>query len=106
MGRLLRIAIPGQPLHIMYRGNNRQDIFQREEDYCRFKSDLDMSMKQNDCNMHAYVMMTNHFYFLLTPHAEQALFGLMQSIDRRYVRYVNNEYGRSGSSAVDQSILG
>ncbi len=39
MARLPRIVILGEPLHIMHRGNNRQDIFQCEEDYFRFLED-------------------------------------------------------------------
>jgi len=97
MARLPRIVIPGEPLHIMHRGNNRQDIFQREEDYFRFLGDLKASLKQYDCDLHAYVLMTNHFHFLLTPHTGEALSGLMQSIGRRYVRYMNKEYSRSGT---------
>ena len=97
MARLPRIVIPGEPLHIMHRGNNRQDIFQREEDYFRFLDGLKASLKQYDCDLHAYVLMTNHFHFLLTPHTVNALSGLMQSIGRRYVRYVNKEYSRSGT---------
>ena len=97
MARLPRNVIPGEPLHIMHRGNNRQGIFQREEDYYRFLEDLKATLKQYDCDLHAYVLMTNHFHFLLTPHTVKALSGLMQSIGRRYVRYVNKEYSRSGT---------
>ena len=100
MARLPRIVIPGEPLHIMHRGNNRQDIFQREEDYFRFLDTLKASLKQYDCDLHAYVLMTNHFHFLLTPHTVEALSGLMQSIGRRYVRYVNKEYNRSGTLSM------
>ena len=97
MARLPRIVIADEPLHIMHRGNNRQDIFQYEEDYLRFLGDLKSSLKQYDCDLHTYVLMTNHFHFLLTPHTVKALSGLMQSIGRRYVRYVNKEYNRSGT---------
>ena len=58
---------------------------------------LKASLKQYDCDLHAYALMTNHFHFLLTPHTVNALSGLMQSIGRRYVRYVNKEYNRSGT---------
>ena len=33
MARLPRFVIPGQPQHIIVRGNNREPIFYREEDY-------------------------------------------------------------------------
>ena len=34
------IVIPNQPLHIMHRGNNRQDVFLCFEDRQRFLEDL------------------------------------------------------------------
>ena len=97
MARWPRIVIPEESLHILHRGNNRQDIFQREEDYLHFLEDVKSSLKQYDCDLHAYVLMTNHFHFLLTPHTIQALSCFMQSIGRRYVRYVNKVYSRSGT---------
>jgi putative transposase len=39
LARLPRIVISDEPMHIMHRGNNRQDIFQREEDYLHFLDD-------------------------------------------------------------------
>jgi putative transposase len=41
--------------------------------------------------------MTNHVHLLVTPAAEDALPELMQSIGRRYVRHVNDTYGRTGT---------
>ncbi len=40
MARLPRIVVPNQPLHIMHRGNNRQDIFESVEDMSRIKEDV------------------------------------------------------------------
>ncbi|GAB4365770.1 MAG: hypothetical protein Kow0060_23240 [Methylohalobius crimeensis] len=39
MARLPRYVIPGQPQHIIQRGNNRQVIFAGDEDY-RFFRDI------------------------------------------------------------------
>ena len=33
MARLLRFVIPGQPQHVIQRGNNRDVIFVADEDY-------------------------------------------------------------------------
>lgn len=33
MARLPRFVLPGQPQHVIQRGNNRQDIFDAEDDY-------------------------------------------------------------------------
>lgn len=44
-----------------------------------------------------YVLMTNHVHLLLTPESAQAPSLLLQSVGRRYVRYVNHVYRRSGT---------
>ncbi len=68
MPRQPRIVIPDQPLHIMHRGNNRQDVFLSFEDHQRFLEDLAVSLKKSGCSLYAYVLMTNHFHLLLSPH--------------------------------------
>lgn len=41
--------------------------------------------------------MTNHVHLLATPDEPHGLSSMMQSLGRRYVRYVNKVYGRSGT---------
>ncbi|MEG7522687.1 MAG: transposase, partial [Chromatiales bacterium] len=41
--------------------------------------------------------MTNHVHLLVTPKKPNAISSMMQSIGRRYVRYINKEYRRSGT---------
>jgi putative transposase len=41
--------------------------------------------------------MTNHVHLLASPHATDAVSNMMQAIGRRYVRYFNREYRRSGT---------
>ena len=67
MARLPRLVLPDQPLHIMHRGNNRQNIFENEEDMTRILSDIAESLHKADCKLHAYVIMTNHLHILLSP---------------------------------------
>ena len=47
--------------------------------------------------VHAYVLMTNHVHLLLTPHHAGAVARTLQALGRRYVRYVNDTYGRTGT---------
>ena len=51
----------------MHRGNNRQDIFESEEDITRIKEDIEHSLLKSGCSLHAYVIMTNHLHLLVTP---------------------------------------
>ena len=97
MARLSRIVIPNQPLHIMHRGNNRQDIFDSEEDMVRIKADIKASLSKSGCSLHAYVIMTNHLHLLITPRNKAKLAAFMQSVANRYVRYFNAQHQRTGT---------
>ncbi len=41
--------------------------------------------------------MTNHVHLLVTPQDREGISRLMQYVGRRYVPYVNHEYGRTGT---------
>jgi putative transposase len=49
------------------------------------------------CQIHAYVLMTNHIHLLATPSDSQGITRMMQYIERHYVPYVNHTYVGSGS---------
>jgi putative transposase len=97
MPRKPRIVITGQPLHVLQRGNNRQAIFFAEKDYRVFLEAVRAACAKYGCAVHAYVLMTNHVHLLVTPEHENSLSSMMQSVGRRYVRYVNDRYRRSGT---------
>ncbi len=97
MARLSRIVIPNQPLHIMHRGNNRQNIFESEKDMVRIKEDIKVSLSKSGCSLHAYVIMTNHLHLLITPQNKAQLATFMQSVANRYVRYFNVLHQRTGT---------
>ena len=97
MARLSRIVVPDQPLHIIHRGNNRQDIFESEDDMLRIKEDIEISLSKSNCYLHAYVIMTNHLHLLITPKNKEQLAKFMQSMANRYVRYFNVKHQRTGT---------
>ena len=97
MARLQRISPAGIPVHVIQRGNNRQACFVSDEDHRAYVGWLKEYSKKYEVDIHAWVMMTNHVHLLCTPRQEGALSRMMQSQGRRYVRYFNFEYRRSGT---------
>ena len=97
MARLPRYVIPGQPQHIIQRGNNRQVIFAAEADYQFFRDALVEAANKHDLAIHAYVWMTNHIHLLATPGEENSISKVFQSVGRKYVQYFNFTYQRSGT---------
>lgn len=97
MARKPRFNLPGIPQHIIHRGNNRQACFHDERDYRHFLADLRDAADKNDCHVHAYVLMPNHVHLLVTPMTEHGVTHLMQDLGRKYVRYFNRRYQRTGT---------
>ncbi len=97
MSRKPRIVLPGHPVHIIQRGNNRTATFYTHEDYQYYLEALHAACIKYQCSLHAYVLMTNHVHLLVTPDAEKSISQMMQSDGRRYVRYINKSYQRTGT---------
>jgi REP element-mobilizing transposase RayT len=78
-GPLPRYFVPGQPQHIILRGNNRQAIFAAEQDYLFFRDCLVEAAQRFGLGVHAYVWMTNHVHLLATPNDGASLPKALQS---------------------------
>src|SRR5512147_2983635 len=97
MARPPRLELPGVPLHVIQRGNNRTTCFFGDADRRFYLTCLARAAAARGCSVHAYVLMTNHVHLLVTPRAEGAVGAMMQDIGRRYVRVLNTLHGRTGS---------
>ena len=97
MARLPRFVIPGQPQHVIIRGINREVIFNTEEDYRFYLEKLTDACEKFACQLHAYVLMSNHVHLLLTPVNENSIAKVIQSVGRYYVQYFNYHYDRTGT---------
>ncbi|NZA26113.1 transposase, partial [Luteimonas sp. SJ-92] len=97
MPRMKCLDLAGVTQHVIQRGNDRQACFFQETDYLRYLQDLREASLNYGCRLHAYVLMTNHVHLLVTPEAEGSVSRMMQAVGRRYVRYVNDSSGRTGT---------
>ncbi len=95
MARPLRIEYEGAFYHVTARGNERRKIFQSERDYQKFLSNLKEAIQKYNVVLHAYVLMGNHYHFLVeTPEANLSAF--MQTINSAYTTYFNIKRKRAG----------
>jgi putative transposase len=97
MARHPRAIFPGVALHVVQRGNNRNDCFKGDSDYLTYLAYLRHGSTKYECEVHAYCLMTNHVHLLLTPSQSDACSLLMRDLGRGYVRYFNRRHGRSGT---------
>lgn len=97
MPRPPRLEIPGVPLHVVQRGNNRAACFFGDVDRRFYLKCLAEAAVRRHCQIHAYVLMTNHVHLLVTPHSRGAVAAMLQDLGRRYVRVINTIHGRTGT---------
>ncbi len=97
MARQPRFVLVGHPQHVIVRGNNRDPIFYAAEDYQFYLEKLKLACEKHLCDLHAYVLMTNHVHLLITPKKEDGLSKAMQMLGRYYVQYFNYIYDRTGT---------
>ncbi|OGA06887.1 MAG: hypothetical protein A3D95_04645 [Betaproteobacteria bacterium RIFCSPHIGHO2_12_FULL_69_13] len=97
MARRPRLDLPGVARHVVQRGNNRCACFGAHGDYRLYLSCLRKASRRCLCQVHAYVLMTNHVHLLVTPLASGAVSHMMQEVGRRYVRIFNEIHQRTGT---------
>jgi putative transposase len=97
MPRPPRIDFPGLPQHLIVRGNDRGPIFFSDGDRLHFLKCLGEARARRGCDIHAFVLMSNHVHLLATPRAEHAASRMMQDLGRAYVTYVNKLHRRTGA---------
>ena len=97
MPRRSRMYLSGLPYHVVQRGNNREACFIESENY-QFYLELwkELSTRYGAA-VHAYVLMTNHVHFLVTPDNDTAISDTMKVAGSRYAQYINKKYRRTGT---------
>ena len=95
MARSLTIEYPGAWYHVTCRGNERRAIFADDEDRLRFLDILENCADTGRVEVHAFVLMNNHFHLLLmTPEAH--LHRFMQRFNTAYTVGFNRRHARVG----------
>ena len=96
MPRLARIVIPDIAHHITQRGNYRQNIFDREDNYQKYCNWINEYTKEHNVDILGYCLMSNHVHFIAIPKRENSLAKLFNTVHMRYSQYFNRERGLKG----------
>ena len=79
----------------MFRGINKQNIFEGPADYLRFLAILSEVKKLSGFKLFTYCLMGNYVHMLIQE-GEEALPQIVKRITTRYVFLINMEYDRNG----------
>ena len=67
MPRPLRPIADGLVYHVINRGNNRQDVFRKKEDFQAFLQALADLKERKPFKLYGYCLMNNHIHLLVRP---------------------------------------
>ncbi|MDD4689882.1 MAG: transposase [Eubacteriales bacterium] len=83
--------------HIVFRGINRQNLFEEEQDYKKMLEILRDIKSAYEIEIYAYCLMTNHVHLFVKEKEIGDIKIIMHKILTRYVMWYNRKYQRSGS---------
>ena len=104
MSRIPRKCSCSGVYHVMLRGNNKQVIFEYENDYQRFRQLLYQKCHPKDANggpmapccvIYSYCLMPNHIH-LLIQEKDECVSDVIKSVATSYAQYYNLRYEHCG----------
>src|SRR5882724_1457672 len=91
-----RIHFQGALYHVIARGNQRQKIFLKPSDQCRYLGILGQKAASHSIKIYAYCLMPNHIHLLLEQSSYCTLSRYMQGLQTAYTKYFNKAHRKSG----------
>lgn len=98
MARIARshMVVPGAPVHLVLRGNNRRRLFSRPLEYRFFLRQLAYVQRVIPMRLHACCLMANHVHLLVTPLNADALAAFVKRVSQRFAQFRNARTNGSG----------
>jgi len=96
MSRKPRIISESGMYHVIFRGNNKQNIFNDEQDYKKIKGIIKDIKEQMSFEIYAYCLMTNHVHMLMREKEPGDISLIIKKVLTRYAMWFNKKYQRSG----------
>ncbi|MDP2997585.1 MAG: transposase [Bryobacterales bacterium] len=96
MARFARIVAVGLPHHVTQRGNNRQAVFQSDQDRILYLKLLREQSAHRHLSIWGYCLMDNHVHLIAAPLSEDSLARALRQAHADYARYANVKRGAVG----------
>ena len=97
MGRQARKMSTTGYYHVVFRGINRQHLFEEESDFLYFIESFKQLKAEMLFELHAYCLMSNHVHLLMREKQIGDISVIMKRVLTKYVMYFNRKYERSGA---------
>jgi putative transposase len=91
-----RLIPPKAALHIMCRGNNKQEILRSDRDKFKYYSLLAEHKDENKITIFHYCIMHNHVHLIVWIEEASTISKFMKQVNLGYFAYYKNIYGYCG----------
>jgi len=97
MSRAPRVLSQTGLYHVMFRGINKMNIFEDDEDFKKMHNIIKELKEAEKFAVYAYCFMTNHVHLFIKEPELGSIKTIMHKMLTRYVVWFNRKYKRSGS---------
>jgi putative transposase len=113
MARIARVVVPDLPHHVTQRGNRREPVFFRADDYRPYQRLVAAAARRAGAAVWAYCLIPNHVHLIGTPADVEGLRPTSAEAHRRYTGAINARFrwtghlfqGRFGAVVMEAHLL-
>jgi len=102
MPRTARVAPGGMVFHVLNRGVGRMRLFGKDRDFEAFEEIIEKTLQSCPMRICSYLLMSNHWHFVLWPEKNGELAAFMQKLSVTHVRNWQENRRRVGMGHVYQ----
>ena len=99
---MARIVVPGLPHRVTQRGNRREPVFCRAEDYRLYRRLIAAVARRANAEIWAYCLMPNHVHLIVTPADADGQRAILAEAHRRYTGTINARFQWTGHLFQDR----
>jgi REP-associated tyrosine transposase len=103
MPRANRVDEGGGIYHALNRGNNREGIFLKEEDYEAFLRTLAEGLERYSVDLLCFCLLPNHWHLILRPHTDGEMGRMLRWVTATHTQRYHAHYQTSGYGHLYQA---
>lgn len=103
MPRSKRVDEGGGIYHALNRGNNREDIFHKQEDYEAFLRTLSEGLTRYSVDLLAFCLLPNHWHLVLRPDSDGGMGRMLRWVTATHTQRYHAHYHTSGYGHLYQA---
>jgi putative transposase len=103
MPRQKRLDLAGDVYHALNRGNARQQIFFKDQDYEAFERVLGEGLERYPVRLYAFTLMPNHWHMVLAPEKDGMMGRLLRWVSATHTQRFHAHYQTAGYGHLYQS---